>query len=134
MLLKNWKPLDLKLLSIGSVISCVQIARPQKTTGRKNITISRKSRDFRKAAGQSNNLVLPLVGKAIHNGNWDKHHTKKKHICRLCYYLLLKSKPELLHNFVAFKISQHHFWALAFLRCNYQRLFNWSKKKKIHWR
>ena len=78
LLLKNSKPLDVQLFWIGSVNSCVQIARAQKTIAEKMSLEKNESHAFRKVAGQSNNLVLTFVGKAIHNWNWEKHHAKKK--------------------------------------------------------
>ena len=62
--------------------------------------------------------------------NITQRKNTEPHICRLRYYLLLKSNTELLHNFDDFKISQYHFWDPALLSCNYQRQFYWSKKRK----
>ena len=45
----------------------------------KKCRLNKTSHDFRKVAGQTNNLVLTFVGKAFHNWNWDKHHAKKNH-------------------------------------------------------
>jgi len=130
--LKDQKHLDLKLFSIGSVISCVQIARAQKTTGGKNVIEFEQSQDFRKREGQSENLVLPLVGKAIHNGNWDKHRTiKNNRMTHLKIVILFTSNIDngkILFLFVV-KISQKHFQAPAFLSCINQRLFSKSKSR-----
>ena len=71
---------------------------------------------------------LFTIGFGTNAAQWKKN--TERHICRLCYYLLLKSKTELLHNFDDFKISQYQFWAPALLSCNYQRQFYWSKKRK----
>ena len=78
LLLKNSKPLDVKLFSIGSVKSCVQIARAQTKIAEKMSLEKNESHDFRELEGQSNNLVLWRVGRSIHYRIWDKRRTMKK--------------------------------------------------------
>ena len=66
---------------------------------------------------------------------WDlgqtPHNEKntERHICRLCYYLLLKSKTELLHNFDDFKISLS-FLSSSFSQSQLSKAFLLKQKEK----